>query len=47
MTGYEYLSFLAKINKLLSPDVISYERESFIYSTSELNDGFTEILQMQ
>ena len=36
------MSFLARINKLLSTDGISLERGSFIYSTSGLKSGFTD-----
>ena len=35
-------NFLARINKLLSTDGISLDIGSFIYSTSGLNDGFTD-----
>ena len=35
-------NFLASINKLLSTDGISLDKGSFIYSTSGLNDGFTD-----
>lgn len=36
------ISFLARINILLSTGGISLERGSFIYSTSRLNDRFTD-----